>query len=93
MLDEAHINIAKKLFYIRNSKNVKEEYKKDRLYSLINAEYSAMINNNATGYFMDNNGTDDYNSHALQKYQDFTKTNDVKFSIYQKWAREDSTNN
>ena len=78
---------------MRNAKNVKEEYKKDSLYNLINTEYSSMINNNATGYFMGNKGTDDYNSQALQKYQEFTKTNDVKFSIYQKWAREDSTNN
>lgn len=93
ILDEAHINIAKKLFYMRNAKNVKEEYKKDSLYSLINAEYSAMINNNATGYFMGNKGTDDHNSQTLLKYQEFTQTNDVKSSIYPKWAREDSTNN
>ncbi len=90
MLDEAHINIAKKLFYMRNAKNVKEEYKKDSLYNLINTEYSAMINNNATGYFMGNKGTDDYNSQAIQKYQDYIKTKDVISSIYYKWAKEDS---
>ncbi len=92
-LNEEQIQIAKKLFYIRNVDQKRDYYKDDKLYSLINAEYFKMINADAVGYFLDNKGTEEYNSTILQKYEEFIKINDVKTSIYSNWAREDTTNN
>lgn len=91
MLDEAHIIIAKKLFYIKNNINNKNEYKKDEIYNFINTEYFSMIDKMAISYFKGNDGTDEYNSEILQKYEKLIKTIDEKTSIYANWAREDSS--
>ena len=86
-LSDDKIAIAKKLFYLRNSKDKNSKKYDEDYYNLLNGEYSSMIKNMAIEYFKGNYGTKNYNIVTLQKYIELASKKNARESIYYEWGK------
>lgn len=84
-LSEQQIEMARKIFYLKNNEQVKTELPyTDELASLINQTYQAMIHKMAVNYFQNNAGTKAYNNQILQDITAYMKEHSLQSSNYYK---------
>lgn len=83
-LDEEQIEMAKKVFYLKNSGDLKTEKTKytDQFAALINHAYSKMQEEIALQYFKGNDGTKSYNDALMKQIIDYFSKHDMKECEY-----------
>lgn len=86
-LNGEQIKIAKKVFYLQNCGELREEEKysyQDEFANVVNSKYKGMISEIAVSYFKNNDGTKGYNGEALKDIMKYMESHDVKETAYYK---------
>lgn len=83
-LTDGQIEIAKKVFYLRNSKTMKSDTPEftDEFAVLVNNAYNQMQEEIPLQYFKGNEGTKGYNDALMKQITDYFETHDMKECEY-----------
>jgi len=87
LLSEEQIKTAKKVFYLQNCGELRNEEKylyNDEFADVTNRKYMGMVSEMAVSYFKNNDGTKAYNDAALKDIMEYMESHDVKESAYYK---------